>query len=105
MNDVDSRDIVVDILGKKYPIKCPANKIQELQDAATHVDKEMRKMSGNGIVVDVNRVAIITAINLAHQLLAVRTGESDNVRNISQRLEIIKEKISTLLTPTEQMLL
>ena len=103
MTTAEHRDITVDILGKGYKIRCPQDKIQELQNAATYVDKEMRKLRDVGNIVDLSRIAVMAALNIAHQLLTTETKENTDVDGISIKIREMQRKIEAALTQKEQL--
>ena len=60
---MSSQNITVKILEKNYQIKCPEDSVNELKEAATFVDEEMRKIRDSGKVIGVDRIAVICALN------------------------------------------
>lgn len=61
--------VAVHILGKEYKIACPSDEKQLLLDAANHLDTQMRDIREGGKVVGMERIAVMTALNLAYELL------------------------------------
>jgi len=92
----------VQILDKHYQIKSPADCVQELQDAAVYVDKEMRKVRDSGRVVGVDRIAIITALNIAYKFLNSEQKENKYLGSMSDRISDMQKRISEILTIREQ---
>lgn len=64
--------ISVKILGKEYTVACPIGQEPALLQAAKFVDQEMRGIREAGKVLDNDRIAVIVALNLAHELLQQR---------------------------------
>lgn len=56
--------------GKPYEINCPHEKTDELISAASYLDNKIQAMRANQPNVHTERIAIITALNLTHELLA-----------------------------------
>lgn len=69
----DSSTIVVRILDKDYQVACPPDQRLALIDAAQHLDRQMRGIRESGKVFGLERIAVMTALNLSHELLRVRT--------------------------------
>jgi len=61
--------ITISIMGKEYQLACPVDEQQRLQQAAQNLDQQMRVIRDNGKVVGLDRIAIMAAVNLSHQLL------------------------------------
>lgn len=96
-------NIIVHILGKSYSVKCPPNKVQQLQDAAEYVDKKMRETRDSGKVIGTDRVAIITALNVAYELLSMENKEDQSIEEIAKRISAIQKRIEDSLTQKEQL--
>jgi cell division protein ZapA len=61
--------IKVQILGKEYPISCPPEEQHDLLVAARYLDEKMRHIRGTGRVIGTERIAVMAALNIAHELL------------------------------------
>lgn len=92
----------VDIMGKTYHIKCPQGEVDSLQRAAEYLEEKMRMMREAGIL-SVDRVAIITALNIVHQLLMVEQQKNSHFQSINQRLNDLQTKIEQALAQSTQM--
>lgn len=64
----------IKILDKSYTIACPVEERHALLDSARLLDEKMRHIRDNDKVLGAERVAIIAALNLAHELLQERKG-------------------------------
>jgi len=93
--------ISVNILDKPYQIKCPPENVQELQNAANYVDQKMREVRENGIV-GADRIAIITALNMAYSLLYAEQKENKEIGSMADRLADMQARIEELLTQADQ---
>lgn len=98
-----ANNISVRILDKTYQIKCPMDMVQEVQDAAVYVDQEMRKVRDSGRVIGLDRVAIITALNIAHELISLGQNENKCVEDMFQRIKEMQVKVEDVLTHQEEM--
>lgn len=61
--------IKVQILGKEYPIACPDDEQHDLILAARYLDEKMRQIRSNGRVIGAERIAVIAALNITHELI------------------------------------
>jgi len=91
----DGKALEVTILGREFRIACPPGQEQELLDAVTYVDNKMRDIRDGAKVMGAERVAIMAALNIAHEHLtsrgcattAVATVQSPAVPYGSESLE------------------
>lgn len=78
------------ILDKAYKIACPAGEQDNLRRAAQYLDRKMREIRGSGKVLGLERIAVIAALNISHELLGLRQqggGDSVTPSDISALLQ------------------
>jgi cell division protein ZapA len=85
------------IMGKEYRIACDAQEQDDLIVSAQKLDIQMRKMRDSGKITGSDRIAVMAALNLAHDLQLMKT--QNNVLN--QRL---KECLSKLTAKIDNVL-
>jgi cell division protein ZapA len=66
--------VSVTILGKEYQVACPADQQAELLLSARHLDEQMRSIKSTGKVIGLERIAVMAALNISHELLQARNG-------------------------------
>ena len=67
-----NKTVTVHILDKEYCIACPEDERNNLESAARYLDGKMREIRHTGKVIGNDRVAVMAAINLTHELLQLR---------------------------------
>ncbi|CAL1239052.1 cell division protein ZapA [Candidatus Methylocalor cossyra] len=72
--------IKVQILGKEYPIACPEEEQHDLLVAARYLDEKMRQIRNTGRVIGSERIAVMAALNIAHELLQARQESHKGVQ-------------------------
>lgn len=73
----ETRTVTVTILDKDYQVACPADQEAELVVSASYLDKQMRSIRENGKVIGHERIAVMAALNISHELL--RASEQSTV--------------------------
>ncbi|MCB1701429.1 MAG: cell division protein ZapA [Pseudomonadales bacterium] len=61
--------VTVRILDKDYQVACPENQEAELLVSAKYLDSQMRTIRDSGKVIGLERIAVMTALNISHELL------------------------------------
>ena len=61
--------VTVHIMDKEYCISCPAEERSNLENAARYLDRKMREIRSSGKVIGADRVAVMAALNITHELL------------------------------------
>jgi cell division protein ZapA len=88
---------IVEILGKPYPIRCPESELQSLQEAADYLNRKMAEIQESGKVINLERIAIITALNIAHQFLQMDQQKDTLMSKINQRISTLQDKLDTAI--------
>jgi len=96
MNRKDTTQVAISILDKEYMIACPAEQQEELLDSARLLDRKMREIRSTGKVVGMERVAVMAALNIAHELVRERIEGSDR-HELPARLLRLQERIDAVL--------
>lgn len=85
------------IMGREFTVSCTDEERQGLLDAVDYLDKKMRDIRDSGKVVGLERVAIMAALNLSHEVLNAKTGDidiGDYRRRINAMQSLIDEAIA-----------
>lgn len=83
----------IEILGKCYPIRCPELELPALQAAASYLNEKMLETQNTSTVVAVDRLALITALNIANQFLQSEQQKSNYMNDITQRISDLQDKL------------
>lgn len=96
--------VTVEILDKEYQVACPPEQEQELVGAARHLDQKMRDIRATGKVIGLERVAIMAALNLSHELLSVRSGApAQSLENYEDRIQALNTQLDETLYQLRQL--
>lgn len=88
--------VSISILGKEFMIACPPEERETLLAAANYVDKKMREIQKGGKVLGTERTAIVTALNIAAELLELKTRGGVST-DVAQKLRSLQNKIDAAL--------
>jgi len=62
----------ITLLGREFKVACKEREREELSEAVALLDKRMREIRDAGKVTGTDRIAVMTALNFAHELLRER---------------------------------
>jgi cell division protein ZapA len=91
------KGVDVSIMGRNFTVSCTEEERPGLINAVNFLDKKMRDIRDSGKVIGVERIAIMTALNLAHELLNSKSGDVD-VGDIRRRIAIMQDQIDEACT-------
>ena len=101
MND-EIVPLTVYILDREYRVTCPPGEEEALKASAYHLNQRMQEIKNSGKVVGVDRIAVMVALNITHELLQNNPSESLLCDNISSRIKALQDKIDTALCADDQ---
>jgi cell division protein ZapA len=92
MKQKDSLSIT--ILDKEYRVACPPGEEQSLQASANELNKKLNEIKKKGAVIGTERIAIMAALNICHEMLTGKTIETEYA-DLNSRIESLSEKIDS----------
>ena len=102
-NDIQSKAVTVHILDKEYMVSCSETEQHDLIRSADFLDQKMREIRDNGKIIGSDRIAVMAALNISHELLAQDGTNAKVDRSVSLRLKSIQEKIEDTLYKSQQV--
>ncbi|NQD35560.1 cell division protein ZapA [Permianibacter sp. IMCC34836] len=90
------------LLDRELKVACPPEQQQELLEAARQLDGRMREIRDVGKVAGVEKIALMVALNLAHELLQLQQAGNAGAE-LTDRLRRMQEKIDDSLKATRQL--
>jgi cell division protein ZapA len=94
MNEVKGVD--VNIMGRDFTVSCTDEERPGLINAVNFLDKKMRDIRDSGKIIGVERIAIMAALNLSHELLNSKSGGVD-VGNLKMQIVQMQDQIDKVL--------
>ena len=103
MTQPDQARVSVRIMEKEYVIACPYDDRSALLDAAEFLNARMREIRDSGRVVGIDRIAVMAALNLAHEYLKGKDRESRVDNGVGQRVRALRERVEGALGKSQQL--
>jgi cell division protein ZapA len=95
--------VSVRLLEREYQVACPAEERTDLLDSAEYLDAKMREVRDSGKVVGLDRIAVISALNLANELIKMRRNGSSVDTDLGSRLRSLRERVESALEKGQQL--
>jgi cell division protein ZapA len=95
---MSNETVFVKILDKEYQVACPREERQALIESAQLLDERMKAIRGTGAVIGLERIAVMAALNLSHELLQAKTSATGSGSDVNQSdLVRLNEKLDRSL--------
>ena len=95
--------IIVQILDKDYRVACQDGQQDSLLASARFLDQKMREIRAGGRVIGTDRIAVMTALNLAHELLEFQRERDQLSESFGRRIKALREKVEVALNDGNQL--
>lgn len=102
MKEDDPISVTVRILDREYQVACRENEKQTLLDSARYVDSKMKDIKGDRKVVGTDRIAVMAALNIAHEYLQCINNSGSTGVMPNERLNRLQEKVELALNRYKQ---
>lgn len=98
----DTTTVTVKILDRDYEVSCPHDQVHDVMRAAGSLSARMREIRGTGKVVGLDRIAVMAALNFAHDYLEVEERLARVVADTDDRAGRMAERVTAALAERER---
>jgi cell division protein ZapA len=93
----------VKILDRELRIACPEEERAELLDAVAYLDKKMRDIHETGKIASIERIALMAALNITHELLGMKVGRGVDLADFTRRMNAMQAAIDEALAEQDTL--
>ncbi|HET9577286.1 MAG TPA: cell division protein ZapA [Usitatibacter sp.] len=111
MNAEATRDakgaLTINLLGREFRVACPEGEERSLLASVEYVNRKMKEIRDTGKVVGNERVALLAALNIAHEFLSnpgKSSGAGVDAAAIRRRMEAMQETLDSALAADQENL-
>jgi cell division protein ZapA len=95
----EATPVAVNILDREFLIGCTPEERAGLLAAASYLDGKMREVRGASRAQSVDRIAVLAALNMAHELLQSKQQNESHSNVVAQQLHALRSKLDAALAP------
>lgn len=93
----------IKLLDRELRVACPEEERGELLDAVAYLDKKMREIRDSGKIASVERIALMAALNITHELLTMKVGRGFDLADFKRRMDSMQAAIDGALAEQESL--
>ncbi|MEO8718574.1 MAG: cell division protein ZapA [Burkholderiales bacterium] len=98
-----AKTIEVTLLGRSYRVACGDDEREALLQAVAYLEGKMNEIKQAGKVAGTERIAVMAALNVAHELLSMRLGEGFDLGEAKRRILTIEATLEAALAKQEKL--
>jgi cell division protein ZapA len=99
----NSIPVSVQILDKEYLVACTPEEKDTLLETSRHLDEKMREIRDGGKIIGTDRIAVMAALNITHELLEHQKSTRSGDIATSKRFMKLQSKIENALSTNKQL--
>ena len=93
----------IKLLDRELRVACPEEERGELLDAVAYLDRKMREIRDAGKIASVERIALMAALNITHELLTMKVGRGVDLSDFKRRMDAMQAAIDTALAEQDSL--
>ena len=82
----EPKGLQIIVMGREFRVACPDNEQKGLLEAVDYLNKKMNEIRDNGKVIGLERIAIMAALNIAHELLSTKVSGGFDIAELKRRM-------------------
>lgn len=98
-----AKTIDINILGRSYRVACEDGEREALLEAVAYLDGKMSEIKKSGKVSGTDRIAVMAALNIAHELLSLKVGNGFDIGQAKRRISLIEAKLDAALAQQDKL--
>ena len=98
-----AKTIEISILGRSYKIACAEGERAALLEAAAYLDGKMGDNKKAGKVSGTDRIAVMAALNIAHEFLTMKLGNGFDIGQAKRRISQIEAKLDSAIAQQDKL--
>ena len=99
----EANTVRVHILDKDYQVACPPEERDALVESARYLDQQMRTIRQSGKVIGMERIAVMAALNITHELIQQGQRTDKGSLDIDERLRRLASRIDDTIDNFRQL--
>ena len=82
----EAKSLQIAIMGREFRVACPEEEQAGLLEAVDYLNKKMLEIRDGGKVIGLERIAIMAALNIAHEMLSTKVGGGFDIAEVKRRM-------------------
>jgi cell division protein ZapA len=102
MND-KAKTVDITLLGREYRVACADDERESLLTAAAFLDRRMREIRDNAKIVGNEKIAVMAALNIAHEFLNSKLPGGFDIGDFKRRMQSMQVTLDAAMSQQEKL--
>ena len=94
----ETKTLQITIMGRDFRVACAEHEQAGLLQAVDYLNKKMLEIRDSGKVIGLERIAIMAALNIAHELLSVKVDGGFDMAELKRRMNNMETAIDQAMS-------
>jgi cell division protein ZapA len=94
----EAKTLQISIMGRDFRVACPENEQASLLEAVDYLNRKMLEIRDAGKIIGLERIAIMAALNIAHEMLTTKVGGGFDIGDLKRRMARMETVIDQALS-------
>ena len=99
----DPKGLQITLMGRQYRVACAPDEQEGLLKAVDYLDRKMQEVHDSGKVIGHERIAIMAALNIAHEFLTTKVGGAFDIAEIKRRMASMETVLERELSEQNEL--
>lgn len=99
----EPKGLQINIMGREFRVACPEEEQKGLLEAVDYLNRKMHEIKDHGKVIGLERIAIMAALNIAHEFLATKVGGGFDIAEIKRKMASMETVLDQAISDQSEL--
>ena len=99
----EPKGLQINIMGRDFRVACREEEQAGLLEAVDYLNKKMQEIRNAGKIVGLERIAIMAALNIAHEFLTTKVGGGFDIAEIKRRMASMETVLDQAISDQSEL--
>lgn len=99
----EPKGLQINIMGREFRVACPEEEQKGLLEAVDYLNQKMHEIKDHGKVIGLERIAIMAALNIAHEFLATKVGGGFDIAEIKRKMASMETVLDQAISDQSEL--
>jgi cell division protein ZapA len=101
--NAEPKGLQINIMGREFRVACPEEEQKGLLEAVDYLNRKMQEIRGGGKVVGLERIAMMAALNIAHELLSTKVDGGFDMADIKRKMNRMENVLDQIMSDQDEL--
>lgn len=101
--NAEAKGLQINIMGREFRVACPEEEQKGLLEAVDYLNRKMHEIKDQGKVIGLERIAIMAALNIAHEYLSTKVGGGFDMAEIKRRMASMETVLDQAISDQSEL--